>query len=118
MTYRPQGVSNNEVVRPGNEPESNLSETAQFVKGVMDETIMPMLYAKDLVRQSNQIIAQKLSPDSSAVIDFALNCRQAEADCIEQIPNTDEKKEAVIRNYFAKLIRAVQGPGEAPNESV
>lgn len=29
-----------------------------------------------------------------------------------------EKKEAVVRNYFAKLIRAVQGPGETPNESV
>lgn len=85
MAYKPQGVSNNEVVRPGNEPEHNLSETAQFVKGVMDETIMPMLYERDLVREANQIISQKLSPDSPEVIDFALKCRQAEADCIEQI---------------------------------
>ena len=62
---------------------------------------MPMLHARDLVAEANKLIAAKLTPDAPGVIDFALKCRQAEADCVEQIPGDDEKEEAVVRNYFA-----------------
>lgn len=98
--------------------ESNLSETAQLVNGMMKEYIMPVLRDSGLVKDANEIIKARLQPDNPEVIEFSLACRQkqAEINAKAQAAGCDEKKLAVISNYFSKLLGSVKSAGA--NESV
>lgn len=105
--------------------ESNLSETAQLVNGMMKEYIMPVLRDSGLVAEANAIIKAKLQPDDTRTIEFSLACReqQAEINARAEQAGCDEKKLAVIANYFSKLITSVKSSGEsfkteAPNEAM
>lgn len=105
MVYQQSNVevSNREIPR-----ESNLSPTAQLVHRVMGEIVMPELAAQNLIVEANEIIVQKITPDSSEAIDFTLKCREAEMACRQRNTENDPKVDAVISNYFSKLLKSVQ----------
>lgn len=98
--------------------ESNLSETAQLVNGMLKEYIMPVLRDKGLVKEANEITKAKLPSDDPRVIEFALACREEQAAINERAEKEgcDEKKLAVISNYFSKLISSVQFAGQISAE--
>lgn len=102
--------------------ESNLSETAQLVNGMMKEYIMPVLRektetegSKSLLEMANTIIKAKLQSNDPEVIRFALACREKQADINARAEKAgcDEKKLAVISNYFSKLITSVKSSGQS-----
>lgn len=95
--------------------QSNLSPTAQLVNGMMKEYIMPVLRAAGLINKANEIIKAKLQPDDPEVIKFSLACRekQSEIHAKAKENNCDEKREAVIANYFSKLITTVKSSSES-----
>ncbi|MCX6734567.1 MAG: hypothetical protein NTZ25_01500 [Candidatus Peregrinibacteria bacterium] len=102
--------------------ESNLSETAQLVNGMMKEYIMPVLRekptdenAKSLLEMANTIIKAKLQPNDPEVIKFSLACRekQSEINSRAEQAGCDEKKLAVVSNYFSKLITSVKSAGQS-----
>lgn len=95
--------------------QSNLSPTAQLVNGMMKEYIMPVLRASGLVNKANEIIKAKLQPDDPEVIKFSLACREKQSEIYGRAKenNCDEKQEAVIANYFSKLITTVKSSSES-----
>lgn len=97
--------------------ESTLSPTAQFVHEVMDQYVMPELRAAGLVATANEIVREKYEENHPTVIDFLVNCRQAETDILATAKSqgADEKTSAVIRNYFAKMIASIKGGAAAEN---
>ncbi len=99
--------------------DSNLSPTALLVNGMLKGLenegkkfvgIMPALRLSGLVGQANEIIKLRLKPDNSQVIEFCLACRkkQAELQLEAQAANCDERQNAVIPNFFAKMIGSVK----------
>jgi|GEM_PF-2074589 len=126
MNGQNQPGGNIETRQPSVEQEkSNLSETAQLVNGMMKEYIMPVLRESGLVNKANEIIRAKLQPDDPQVIEFALSCREKQASINSKAEEggCDERKLAVISNYFSKLINTVKSSSasykvETPKESV
>lgn len=94
--------------------DTNLTEIAQLVNGMMKEYIMPVLRDAGLVKEANEIVKLKLKEDDPRVIEFALKCREKEAAINESAEQKgcDEKQLAVISNYFSKLIVTVNSSSE------
>lgn len=90
--------------------ESNLSPTAQLVNEMMKGYIMPVLRDEGLVAKANEIIRLKLQPDDPKVIEFSLACREKQAEIYAkaQEDGCEEKKLAVVSNYFGKMISSVK----------
>lgn len=91
--------------------KTNLSETAKFVKKVMDEVIMPEIEKRGLVGEANQIISTKAKKDSPEALQFSLHIKEIEEACEKNIPDSDpekKKKETVGKNYCKKLRTVVE----------
>ncbi|MBI5753691.1 hypothetical protein HZA40_00925 [Candidatus Peregrinibacteria bacterium] len=110
---QPSGNIETQRAVKAEEKESNLSETARLVNGMMKEYIMPVLRDSGLVATANEIIKARLEPDDAKVIEFSLTCRakQAEISAKAQEAGCDEKQLAVIPNYFSKLLGSVKSAG-------
>lgn len=110
MTGNNQPGGNIEAPKAVQKEETNLSEIAKLVNGVMKEYIMPILRDNGLVKVANEIIRAKLPADDPKVIQFSLDCREQEAKISNKAKEDgcDEKKMAVITNYFSKLLGSVK----------
>lgn len=94
-----------------NKQKSNLSETAKFVKKVMDEVIMPEIEKRGFAAKANQIILERPGKDSEGAIEFSLQLREIEDECIKKISEDDpekKRKETVSKNFCKKLRSAVE----------
>ncbi len=90
--------------------KSNLSETAQFVKSVMDDVVMPEIDKRGLATEANGIISKKLPKDDSKVVEFERHVDELRDVCLDSIPNDDpekNRKRVVGRNFCNKLKRSV-----------
>ncbi len=94
-----------------NKKKSNLSETAKFVKKVMDEVIMPEIEKRGFAAEANQVILERPEKNSKKAIEFSLHLSEIEDECIEKIPENDpekKRKETVSKNFCKKLRSAVE----------
>ncbi len=85
--------------------KSNLSEVAQFVAPYLDKITLTMR-DMGLVEKANELIMSKASPTSPEMVDFKLNCKEAETNVIAAVRaknGNDPNGEAVVRNYFSKF---------------
>ena len=89
--------------------ESNLSPTAKFVKPYLDE-ITDKLRDEGLVIKANEIIVLGYDEDDPNALDFSIRCRDIEAEMIKKAnaDGVEAKGQAVIKNYFAKLLTMVK----------
>lgn len=95
----------------GNKKKSNLSETAKFVKKVLDEVIMPEIEKRGLAAEANQIIFEKADKNSEKAIEFSIHLREVEDECMKKISENDpekDRKQTVSKNFCKKLRAAVE----------
>lgn len=88
-----------------------LSETARFVKQVMDEVIMPEMEKRGFAMEANEIIMEKPPKGSPKAVKFAIHLKEIEDICLKKISEDDpekEKKQNVGKNFCSKLLRAVE----------
>ena len=91
--------------------KSNLSETAKFVKKVMDEVIMPEMEKRGIAMEANKIILNKPKKDSPEAVEFTIHLKEMEEACMKKLSDKDpekKKKETVGRNYCRKLRATVE----------
>ena len=92
-----------------------LTPTAALVNRILKVFVTPVLRAKGLVKECNDIIKkiQKgiLAIDDSKVIDLFIKLVGAEQEAIaklEKKEKTDDKSLNVVRNYYSKLKKSIR----------
>lgn len=104
--------------------KSTLTETAQLVKATVDDYIQPRIEKCDIkvdggdksfIYLANKIARENPAANSPDAIEFKIAARKAEAEILEiaRADNVEPKKEAVIKNYFTKLVGSFETGSQA-----
>jgi hypothetical protein len=92
--------------------KSNLSETAKFVKNVMDEVVMPEIDERGIAVEAKEIILKQVAPESPQMMEFESHVDELQDACLQRISPDDpekDKKAIVGKNFCSKLKRSVRG---------